>query len=173
MILHVVERVATWLGNGTYGVNALLPGVPRISPDTQPPNVTILDERQHGAAARGQFKRDQTFPVLMVRVPDDVELRPALDFAVRDAPNLSVLIAYATKNQDSAAAARDTYYTMTALERSLQRLWVNGAQSDRTQGTVSLVMPAALRQVKLYAPLVDTVETTAILATYYVRDTSP
>jgi hypothetical protein len=173
VILHVVERVATWLANGTYGVNALLPGVPRIGADAQPPNVAILDERQHGPAARGQFKRDQSFPVVMVRVPDDVELRPVLDFAVRDAPNLSVLIAYGTKNQDSAAAARDTYYTMTAIERSLQRLWTQGAQSDRTQGTISLVMPQAMRQIKIYAPLVDTVETTAILATYYVRDTSP
>jgi len=173
VILHLIERVATWLGNGTYGVNAQLATLPRIGADTQPANVTILDERQHGSAVRGQFKRDQTFPVLVVRVPDEFELDLVINFAVRDAPLLPVLIAYATKNQDSAAAARDSLYTMQALEKSLHALWTNGAQADREQGSVRIVMPKGLRHKNLYTPLGDTMETTGIIASYYVRDSSP
>lgn len=173
MILQTIERVATWLGNGTYGVNALLAGVPRIGSDTLPANVTILDERQHQSATRGQFKRDQTFPVLVVRVPDEFALDEMINYAVRDAPVIPVQISYATKNQDTAAGARDGFYTMHALEKCLHALWTNGVQADRTQGPISLVMPKGLRHISLYTPLGDTMETTGIIASYYVRDTSP
>lgn len=172
MILQTIERVATWLANGTNGVNAILPNVPRIGSDTQPANVTILDERQHGAAARGQFKRDQSFPVLEIQLEQDIDFNPAVDFAVRDA-HVPILIAYATKNQDSAAAARDSYYTLVAVERSLKLLWTAGLASDRTQGTISLVYPVSVKHKSLYTPLVDTLETAGIVATYYVRDSAP
>jgi len=173
VILQTIERIATWLGNGSYGVNALLPSVPRISPDTQPANVAILDERQHGSATRGQFKRDQTFPVLVVQLAQDIEFDTRLEQAVRDAPSLPIMISYAVKNADSAAAGRSTYYTLVAVEQSLRRLFTNGTQSDRTQGSVSLVKVVGIRQVKLFTPLGDAMETAAIIASYYVRDASP
>jgi hypothetical protein len=174
MILQAVERVATWLANGTAGVNALLPSVPRIGADAQPANVTILDERQHPSATRGQFKRDQTFPVLLVQLAQDVEFDMRLEQAVRDAPALPIAISYAVKNQDSAVAGRSSYYTMVAVEQSLKRLFYGtGTQADRTQGAVSLVTLVGLRHVKIFAVLGDAMETTAIIASFYVRDASP
>lgn len=174
MILQTVERVATWLGNATYGVNALLPGVARISPDTQPPNVTIFDARQHGPATRGQFERDATFPVLLVKLFADVAFRPDLEVGgPRDAPEVQILVSYGTRNSDSAAGARDSLYTMVAVEKSLRALWQNGASSDRTQGAVSLIRPVTMRHVDLYAPLGDGFESTGIVVGYYVRDSAP
>lgn len=173
MILQAVERIATWLGNGTHGVNALLPSVPRIGADTQPANVTILDERQHPSAARHQFKRDQTFPVLVVQLAEDSAMDVSLEAGVRDAPDVAIAISYAIAKKATDDGARSSYYTMVAVEQSLKRLWTNGAASDRTQGAVSLVIANGLRHLKLFTQVGDVMITTGIIARYFVRDAAP
>lgn len=175
MILQTIERVATWLGNGTYGVNPLLPGVPRLGTDPVPPAVVaILDERQHQSAARGQVSRDQQYPVLLVMLAEDVEFDIRLEQGVRDAPSLPLVIAYAVQESASNVGSQAAFYTMVAVEQSLRQLFYGGGTAaDRASGAVRLVRPAGLHHVKLNAPLGDLLLVTAIRAAYYVRDTSP
>jgi hypothetical protein len=174
VILETVERVATWLGHATHGVNALLPGVPRIGADAEPPAVAaILNERQHGNAARGHLPADQLTPALLVSFAEDASYDLALEQSVADVQLLVVGIAYAIRDVDSEEAVRHGYYTMVAVRRSLRRLFVTGVAADRTVGTVTLVQPVSLRQSPAWTPIEDVVVTSALLAGYFVRDTAP
>jgi hypothetical protein len=177
MILEAVDCISTWLQHPTYGVNALLPSVPRLGTDPAPAAVAaVLDERTSGRAARGELPQDQATPVLLVGAHAEAQYVVPFDVGVRDA-TIEIDIAYAQRSALSEQADRDGRYTMVAVLQSLYRLWKYGGPSDRTRGSVSLVVPVSLRQVAPWTPagplLGDATITHALIAGYRVRETSP
>ncbi len=171
-MIETEDIVATWLRDGTNGVNALLPGIALLTGDTQPPAVTILDERSNGNAARGELPQDQATPVILVGVRSDAVYVEPFDQGTLDA-DIEVDIGFATRGAVSEAVLRDGLYTMRAVVRSLRKLWSVGTLANRQRGTVNLVHRTQVRQTKPWLPIGDVTETHAIQVGYRVRDTSP
>lgn len=172
MITETVRMLATWLADDTYGVNALLPSVPRDTGITEPPAVKIKNSTESGATARGQIPDQASdLPALLV-TPADM---PIDDVSPMVAPwpadgSCVVLIRYVTRKAATAVAENHTSTTLRAVKRSLRQL-VLGNESARLLAEVQLVGITAMQTATLYEENQDTVVTGGVLVTCRVRDT--
>ncbi len=168
--------VAAWLADGTDGVNAILAAQSRDGSDTQPPNVTVLDETVSERAALGrpadtQDEEDTTpAPVLSVSAfgADDASpstVRPIGDGTVR------VLVRYEARNESAALGRRDAYYTLRAVMQCLRALSLDGnPATDRTRNNVHLIALSELRIESADAALVDAGIYGQVVAGWDARD---
>lgn len=163
--------VADWLQDATFGVNALLAGVPRDGGDPVPPALaSVIDETRDQVAAREQLPKSG-FPLLEVfaagvEIPGDIG-GPLLE------GDLSVGIRYATKQVNSATAVRDARYTMRAVRRSLMQLNRNENEAARTRNSILLIYCVSLRQVPHFEKREDAWFVGGLVATYKARDVAP
>lgn len=121
MLVEVPDLVAEWLRHPQYGVNALLPSVPRNGLDREPPPLRcVLAETRSGDVARGTFPNDPlAYPLLAVWIPREVAISTTVRQGKWDVPSLPVRIAYAVRAVDSERGLTDAGYTIRAILRSL------------------------------------------------------
>jgi hypothetical protein len=181
MELEVIREIGDWLGGvstPTYGVNALLAGVPRDAGDPVPPNVTVTDETRDAVTARGKGAQQitESGAQLQVLLFEDYEKEPelvTLGEEVQDSSELQVLIWYRRPdNATPAIAKRNASYTMRAVTRSLNRLMMNVSAAARERNQVQLVSLQGFRRVPVLVTN-DPLATSAIVLTCQVRDESP
>lgn len=126
MILEALRIVKNALSDGTIGVNAQLPGVPRDGTDPQPASVALIAEStsNFSAAIEGLLPDvDAQYPCLMLcpgLTPGDDE--PVTKAGPLQDGSVEVLIRYGAKDPDAAAGNRDASYTLRAVRRSLNQL---------------------------------------------------
>lgn len=176
MILETVRIVADWLDSVTTGVNTYRTGggsVPLDTGVTAFPAVTVRDSTRDGRVARGQVPPLANLPALLV-TPADQPIDQAVP-GVRPWPPdalVTVLVRYACKASDTAAAERDTSQTLRAVWRCIGQLMVTTAgETARTRNSVQLQSIRSLQMATLYEANEDVTVTGGVLVTCQVRDT--
>lgn len=135
MFVEAVRLVAEALRDPASGVDHYLPLVPRDAGDPQPPLVTavrILDETLNGQVALGRL------PTGSLDAPDTgpwlvVSLIPGQLDQGQTAQNVgegevTVLVRYATGEDDPHVGTRNAGYTLRAVTWALRKLWLQLAQ---------------------------------------------
>lgn len=177
MILETVRINADWLADATYGVNTLLAGVPRDAGDPQPAAVVVRDGTRDGVVGRRQIPHAASSgtPELYVNFEPDglTDLQPEVWTTYRDCDALPVSVRYVIESAATEAAARDAYYTLRAVQRSLRRLNENTNAAATVRNQVELVELVSLRHSYPFAPVSDRVVVAALIAVYMVRDLAP
>lgn len=127
MQIYALLLLQTWLTNATHGVNALRASVPRIAGDPSPPPVTITQAFRNADAALIKVPESRTTATLqlVVGLRPMERMRPGVRPFPDDA-KLSVGLRYVPiASAAPDAMLRDAAYTMTAIERSLTRLYTH------------------------------------------------
>ena len=170
MITETVRIIADWLADGTNGVNALLPSVPREGGITQAANVTVYDETRHPEVARGQVP--DTTPCLIVTTlstPVDQQSPNVAPFPADS--SVSIGIRYATKASNTANATNDMAQFARAIPKSLRNLWLTTAgQTARVRNSVCLYEMRDYR-IEFYQTNDDVTVLCGVMLTLKVRDT--
>ena len=172
MIIETLRIVADWLGDSTYGVNAMLANMSFDGSDTQPPDVFVLNAADDPHAALDQIPTDaDNLPALLVTLytsPVD-QVVPAAQPWPPDV-QVDVLIRYAARDVLSTRGVCDLSYTNLAIWWSLGFLMsTNAGLSARTRNGTQLYGVSEMRALTLDRPNVDAVMTGAVLATCRVR----
>lgn len=168
--------VAAWLGDGTHGVNALLASQSRDGSDSQPPNVSVIEETtsERAALGRPQDEQDETdetpVPVLAVSAFGGDDASPATVSPIGE-QSVKVLVRYEARNTSAAAGRRDAYYTLAAVQKCLRALSLDGDETtDRTRNSVHLIALNELRIEAADAALVDAGIYGQVVAGWDARD---
>lgn len=170
MILEVSKCLTTWLGHGTYGVNALLATtVPREAGDALPVIATITDEFTNARVSGGRLPI--ALPALSV---DILEATTIEGQVVRDQGEGAVVarVRYGTSNSDIALAKREGSYVLRALGMSLRLLMRVEHEGFRTRNGMRF-RPAANGRLELrpyYEELEDRVVTAVAILAVDFRD---
>jgi hypothetical protein len=146
MILETLRIVADHLASaGATGLAQQIATTPRDSGDAQPAPPTILDETRSLAVALG--RTPDTLPALTVSLDDVVDMDPRTSQKTRDG-EVAVLLRYVVRGPTDTAT-RDFYYTVRAVERSLDLL------PHTTRNGVELYSITDMRIVPPMQPLED------------------
>ncbi len=179
MSFEIPPLLADWLKDATYGINALLPTIPRDGGDTQPPNVTVCDEIRDAWLARKQITTEKLTsigtPVVGVfqsgeaTYPIGKPQRPRAGGLALDGEG-SWMMLYIARQSDSAKAASWCRYTLRAVLNSLVLLSdpVNGAA--RVRNATQIIGPAKFQMSTLLEERGDALVTGGVLAVYTVRE---
>lgn len=176
MILDTVRAWSDWLGNGTYGVNALIPGLPLDGTDAAPPMLAaIVDETRSGPASRRMIP--ETLPALIVRLQEASDLSPSVGPNVehRDA-DVVVATLYAANATSTEQGYRAAYYTLRAVQRSLAKFFdasIAVANTARLRNNVTIYSAKALQHITNFSALEDTDILAGLFITFQVRDSAP
>ena len=155
-----VRQVADWLGDATYGVNAVRASIPKDVADSAPAAVTIYDETRDAWVARGQVPRTKTGtgPLLLVRAGDDTPMPIFPTQGNSGFAPVEVLVCYVRRapaagstEAESDDAVRDIYQTMRACARALA-VQYDTQEANPTKMSVGLDRPT-LRFLRQSAPL--------------------
>lgn len=182
MIVESVDIIADWLGDTTYGVNALRTAVPRGHSDTAPPALAnIVSEMRNDEVARGKFPEEQSptlYPMLIVSRPSTVGLITPIRTSRWDG-TVEIAIAHVIRDSASAKALRDSSYILRAVLRSL---WALEDPSNST--AVAARQPSGLfislrgfddnwQLVGMQAPVNDKIVLGALIIKITLEDTKP
>lgn len=127
MHIYASLLLTTWLGHATHGINALRSSVPRIGSDPAPPAVTITQGFRDSDSALIKVPENRTtaWVQIITGLRPMERMRPGVAPYPDDA-RLSLGIRYIpVANIAPDAMLRDAAYTMTAIERSLTRLYIH------------------------------------------------
>lgn len=165
MMLETVRIVADHLASaGATGVSAQLAGVPRDAGDSAPTAPGVVDETRSLDVAIG--RAPTTLPALTVALDDVVDMDPRTSQGTRDA-EVALVIRYVCRGP-AQSATRDSYYTLRAVERSLDRLALPSTRND-----VTVFSCTDRRYVPPLQPLEDLWVVGGVRVTYQVRDNAP
>lgn len=121
MIVNTTRILRRWLEHPLYGINALLPDVPRARVDgvidTVPPSVAFYDDIDDDEVAEGIKPPITPAMVLYCDAPARVDIDQR-NYLKGEAP-LVFAGAYVTENLPESVAARYGGYTARAFRRSL------------------------------------------------------
>ena len=166
---------AEWAGHGTYGINALLPGIPRLTGVAVPPDVTVLSELTSQAAALDQVP-ESGLPVVMVAsyVSPLEQTVPAIAPFPPDG-EVQVLFRYAARRQSTPQGVRDEGITLRAIWKCIPKLFLTPEgealrQSVVTATSVQILNLVSMRELTVTTRQDDTTITGAVLAALRVRD---
>jgi hypothetical protein len=177
MILETVRIITDWLTDTTYGINAVRLSVPKDTGVTDFPAVTVLDSTRDGRVSRGGVPHLPVtmYPVLLVSPADQPvdQASPSVRPFPPDA-SVTVLIRYATRAIDTAAAECDASQTIKALWWQVAQLLLTSAgEAARTRGQVQLYGITNMQAATLYESDADTIVTGGVLVTCRVRYLGP
>lgn len=174
MIVECVDLVAEWLADGTNGVNALLPAVPRKAGDVQPASLAaILAETRNGEVARGKFPQATTsYPALVVTVEGDIAIPPDVRTAKWEAL-VPVSMLYAVRQVASELGTRDAGYTLRAVLRSIWKLEDPANAAARVRNNITLQGIERIDWLASAAELEDVVVLGGVRVVWRVVDTQP
>lgn len=175
MIQEVTELVATWLADATWGVNALLPNVPRLVGDVAPDAIgAIYQEYAHDFLA--QDKDPPIVPSLIVAVENDVQASLATGMptsVITAADSVYIGVFYAVRQTLGAQAKRDGSYTLRAVRQSLHALGSQAGSSSRTLRETTLADIVRVSESRLTRTLGDGALAGMCVARCTVWDTAP
>jgi hypothetical protein len=171
--LEVVRCLADWFAHATYGINARLPNVPRLSGVSAAPAVTILDEQQHAVAALGQIP-DTGLPAVLIASGDLDQLTPVIRPSPPDG-TLEVMARYVARDDDAVKVGRDSDLTMRAAKWSAYRLFDQPAGEAARQALATAVQVQLLNLVSARVVAIadrpdSNLSTRGLLLTMRVRD---
>lgn len=182
MILETVRTITDWLA-GTLldyqsvnqGVNAQLSGVPRDAGDSQPQNVAFFgDVTRDDPVAQSALPVNSPAIYVSAAAPATVdgEVTPGPP-GVRDARGLGVVIRYVRRDANTAAAFRDTSYTLRAIIKSLKQLVrsENFLVHQRNSIAIRELLTMTWGMATEWEGSAGV--TGAVLCTFYVRDLAP
>jgi hypothetical protein len=161
MFLEPIRMIADWLAIASYGVNALLPSVPRDVGDLQPADIAhVYDESRTGWLARSDDVPQEICadgPVLAVSVLDDATMQSNPQLAIQHWTNtgLPIVVRYLGKNVDSAKGYCDASYSLRAAKSSLLLLALHENLASRERNKVRIARLEDIRIVPMKQPLKD------------------
>lgn len=173
MKITTMRIIGDWLNHATYGVSALLPAVPRETPDTRPEAVCVLTAADDQGAALDQVpKESPQLPALVVTLyPSPMEQSIPANRPWPPDVQVDVLIRYASRDALTDRGVRDESITMRAVWRSLGQIMVTErGMTARTRNQVQLLGIESMRGLTLDRPYQDAIMTGAVLVTVRVRD---
>lgn len=138
-LLETIVLTANALSNGTYGVNAKLPDVPRFAGHAEPPAIVDVKDIARDPGLLDDELGGDNWPVLVVDLAAEAEA--AGDTISSNAPRevtVPVLIVLLTGKSDADVAVRDVTYTLRAILRTLWHLMNQAPAADRSQNDVEL-----------------------------------
>ncbi len=137
MNVEGVKLIADWLGDATWGVNTLLPTVPRYTGHDQPPDVAAIEnEFDHDSVALRSVPESLTGPRIWVFQFDQILLEAGVTTEFR-AGEMPTVIGYIHQKSETAKGLRDASYTLRAIEWSLAALQRQGS-ATRTANNIGL-----------------------------------
>jgi len=150
MITEIIRIVSDWIADGTYGVNAMMAGLP-VDTGVTRPTVTIYDSTRNDEVARGDVPSALGVGMLVTSggtpVTQKGNRNVPRDYAV------DVLIRMVTTKTATAAAINDASLMVRALQRSIERLQdtsIAPAQAARLRGSLQLVALDPMESAALY-----------------------
>lgn len=180
-MVEAVRMVADWLAGVTLdaqgasqAVTVQLAAMSYDGSDTNPGLAGgVVDETRNGDAARNDIPA--TLPALVVSV-EELEVDTATMVSTEQRGTVRVLVRYAADNVVSASAARDSYYVMRAVRRSLQRLNLPGEANNGRKRNGVAILPhrsESMRLVKVAAQPEDGGVTAAWMIPFEIWDLAP
>lgn len=175
-MLEVIRIVADWLANPTYGVNAVLPSLPRGVGEAAPPAVAaILDETRDGPTALDlppdPDAYPERYPALLVRTlrPTDIAPSQVTLIALGDC---SILIQYAGLEVESERGIEAMYRTLyRAVPKSLAYLLQTTAgEVARLRHDVQIIGHEATTHLDKFATVESRYLAGALVLRFTVRD---
>ena len=168
--------IRDWLNDGSNGVNAELAAMTADDLDTNdtvPANVaTIIDESRDGNAALKSLPADLATPALVIFQAEAFTLPIGLSQGKIEATVGPIAIAYAIRSSNAAAGKEDAFYTMDAVYRSLNNLFV-GNDATRTRAGIQLVNLRNIELAPMDEEVGDATLTLALIIRFQVHDTRP
>lgn len=178
MSLEMPPLLADWLRDTTYGVNAILAGVPRDVGDALPPSVTVCDEVRDAWCARKQIAEEKVLagaPVVGVFQNGDStypfgRLQRGINGGGLLEGTAAFVILYMQRESDSAKAAGNTRYTLRAVLQSLLLMFDPKSPAVRERNGASLVLPQKFQMSTLLEERGDVLVTGGVLAEFQIRE---
>jgi len=165
MMLETIRIVTDHLASaGATGVSTLLAAVPLDGTDTAPSAPTVLDETRSLAVAIGRVP--STLPALTVALDEVVDMDPRTAQGTRDC-EVALVLRYVVRGATDTAT-RGAYYTLRAVERSLDRLVL-----PSTRGDVTVYSITDRRYLPPMQPLEDQWVVGGLRVVFQVRDNAP
>lgn len=168
--------IKDWLDDGTDGVNAELAAMTADDLDTNdtvPPDVaTIIDESRDGNAALKLVPQDMTLPALLIFQSEAFAIPIGVSQGKIKATVGPIVIAYAVRTSAPAAGKEDAFYTMDAVYRSINNLFI-GNEATRTRAGIQLVNLRNLDLAPMEDQVGDATLTLALIIRFQVHDTRP
>ena len=136
--------------------------------------VKVIDPSQDDEATTEDAVRDiAAWTVVIVDVNTPAQFDGEVGTIYRDGV-VTVEIIYVTNDSDTARYARDTFYTMRAIVRSLRELMSNArAATDATMNSVHLRLARSLTFGRVEEKLEVGVVTGMMVGEFDVRDENP
>lgn len=182
MKLEVLRAIADELTDPVFGVNALLPLVPRDDGDAEPPAIVgIYEESRTGWVASGEvpkaMRAAEQCPFLVVTIPGDVNYggrsRPTNAAIAVKLDGLPVTVQYVTHDSLTERGQQNALYTMRAVRSVIQRFASSERASARQRNGVQLEVLQSVLELEGFEPIDDKVSVSGIVATTWtVRETS-
>lgn len=178
MFVETIDLVAEWLGNQTFGVNALIPGVPLKQGDTQPPPVKSISATMRvGEIARSSLPQDPSkYPLILVGQHGDATMEVDIRQGAWDFVPIPIGIGYAIRDAASDEAQRHAAYTMVAILRSLWNMEDPGNQvavAARQRNNVTIQAIMSLAALEPSAELKDIALVRGYVVGFRVRHNKP
>ena len=175
-MIELLRLVSDALGHASYGINAKIPGVPRVSPDTVPPNVaTVLDEFEDPELARGVLPEPSAtvpYPLVAVFLAGDVDLEGETPTGRQDG-QVEIAVQYAALLADTKQGNQDAAYTSRAIRRSVRTWMDNTNATARTTNSLSLISLTAQRVSKPRHEENGKLVVLTVVNRFDVRDSAP
>lgn len=172
MKLETIQLLADWLGDAEYGVNTLLPAVPRVAADAAapPPIAKVLDPSRSDDAAQDDEGDD--WPALVVVEYAPSALDPEVGTIFRDG-FFWVAVALIMRDEDKAEAWRHASYYLRAVQRSIKQ-FLEPAHDDRRElHGVYVIAATQMRLLPWTTPLGELPHNGAVAVCFHVRDEDP
>ena len=168
--------IKDWLDDSSNGVNAELAAMTSDdldTDDTVPPDVeTIIDESRDGNAALKLVPQDMTLPALLIFQSEAFTIPIGVGQGKIKATVGPIAIAYAVRKSDPAEGKEDAFYTMDAVYRSINNLFI-GNDATRTRAGIQLVNLRNLDLAPMDDQVGDATLTLALIIRFQVHDTRP
>lgn len=179
---ETIRMIADELADATYGVNAVLPDVPRDTTDPQPPDIkAVYDASRHGWVRRGEIPDEMRAPVkcpfLVVTLPGEIDYgaqgRPTNAGGNAILAELSATIQYVTFESDTEDASLAGQITLRAARGVIQRLARPERATARRRNQVQLEKLEKVFGLDDVAPIEDKMVIAGlVVTTWSVREQS-
>lgn len=169
MITESVRAIADFLEHATYGINAILPNVPRETDVTVPAAITIYDETRDPEIARDQVPN--TLPALLVSTaatPID-QSNPANKPYPADML-VDVLIRYVVSRSQTDVSVAHSHLVVRAILKNINYFMQPAQAALRTRNQVQIWHVPRVSVANTYTSNDDNLTTQSVLVTLQCRD---
>jgi hypothetical protein len=174
MVTETIRLTTAAFQHADYGVNALLPDIPRDASDAEPAAlVTVIDPTMSEHAARGEDGND--WPGIVTLVGRDPEFAPEVGTIERDG-EIELVHAYITRDADEAQTFVEASLTLRAMRMCLAAFSSEANPGDRERESIYVIGAVRMRLIPWGAPIPgypDIRHGGALAVRYHARDLAP